>query len=593
MADSIQFILKNYSALLLLVLVFWGFGQTFLQRTGSTSGDRWLDMAIASTTGAGIFIFVLQILAAIGKLQFAILIIIILSGLILAVIQTVALVKYRANRTFFAPVRHAKNRLYWVSLVLMAAALLPTFIAPLTPPKEWDELMYHLPHANQWAQTGRLTVNEWLRYPWFPYNFNLLYSAALILRGDILAHLVHAFAGWMVTLMVYRLGVLYSNWIIATLAALIWLSLSKHFFSNSYIEMGIALFITTACATCFFWFEDSSRRGWLVLSAFMLGLAAGSKYQALTFVPLFFALLIFCDRRPSSLVLVCIAFLLPCLYWYARNLLVTGNPFNPLGAKLFGFYDWNLQDYTWQFLDIKRVANWPKPPLWPLLLVPFLKPWKQNRFLRSASIFGLYALVVWYFTSHYDRYLVPAMPVLSLLAAWAIFESISRLGSILKMRIPWFTVVCQRHALNVLGGIAAALLIIFSVNNGYKKASQVATTEEQRTDFLRQHVVAYDLLMQLHATPDLKIYQWGLEDIIYYAPNPVWGEVFGPWRYADLNGLSIPALATRLRQQGFNTLLIRDSMLAPLLPQNEFPHYFQLLGRGNGAQAFRILSPAP
>lgn len=55
-------------------------------------------------------------------------------------------------------------------MVALEAAARPTLFAPLGPPISWDELMYHLPQARQWALSGQLSVNEWLRYPWFLYN---------------------------------------------------------------------------------------------------------------------------------------------------------------------------------------------------------------------------------------------------------------------------------------------------------------------------------------------------------------------------------------------------------------------------------------
>ena len=39
----------------------------------------------------------------------------------------------------------------------------PTLLAPLSPPMAWDELAYHLPHAREWARSGRLVVTDWLR----------------------------------------------------------------------------------------------------------------------------------------------------------------------------------------------------------------------------------------------------------------------------------------------------------------------------------------------------------------------------------------------------------------------------------------------
>lgn len=589
MIEKIQFVVKNYSALILLLLVFWGIGQTLLKIIGSASGDKWIDLTIACVSGLGIFILVLQILAVTGHLKRSNINIAIFIGLLFACAQAIVMwrIKLAKKRTVLKI--HGVDKFSWFSLSLIILILIPTFISPLIPPNEWDELMYHLPHANQWAKTGKLTINEWLRYPWFPYNFNLIYAAALILRGDILAHLLHASAGWLIALMIYRIGIRYSDRGTATIATLMWIILVKDLFSNAYIELGVALFITAASVACLFWLENSSKRGWLIITAFMLGLAAGSKYQALTFLPFFFAVVIFRDRRVSSMALACIAFLLPCFYWYGRNALLTGDPFNPLGAKIFGYYDWNLQDYNWQIMEIKRVTNWPKAPLWPLLLVIFLKPWSQGRALLSASFFGLYAVVVWYFTSHYDRYLVPAMPVLALLSAWTLTQSVSRLSPIMKKLTPWCTARRQRHGLTALCGIAVGLSLIFSIQSYRKTIYRIALTPEQRTIFLRQNIVAYDLLVQLHRQPALKIYQLGLEGVIYYAPNPIWGEIFGPWRYADVIGLSVSELSSHLRKQGFDTLLIRDDPLTPFLQQIDFPQYFEHMIAGNGAQAYRII----
>ncbi len=591
MIESIKFVVKNYAALFLLILVFWGFGIALLKCICIESKDKWIDFVVACVIGIGIFILILQILAIGGWLRRSGLNVISFVGLLLAGAQLISIYRNKLVGSLYPSINNKADKSYWIGLGLIFFAFVPTLIAPLSPPRDWDELMYHLPHANQWAQTGRLTVNEWLRYPWFPYNFNLLYSVALILRGDVLAHLIHALAGWLVALLIYRLAVRYSSRVTAIIATLIWLGLTNAFFSNAYVELGLALFITTACVACLFWLEDPSKRGWLIVTAFMLGLAAGSKYQALIFLPLFFVVLIFRDRRASSIALASVIFLMPCIYWYARNASMTGDPFNPLGAKIFGFYDWNLQDYEWQLLDIKRVANWPKAPLWPLLLVPFLKPWRQNKAWRNASIFSFYILFVWYFTSHYDRYLVPAMPVLALLSAWVITESGLRLSYFMMRRLPWYTFVRNRNAWVLVVCIASFFIILSSVVNINKYSSRVASNQEQRDEFLRRHVVAYDLLMQLRQDSSLKIYQWGLEDAIYYAPNPIWGEVFGPWRYADLNGLSVSAISLRLREQGFNTLLIRDNVLIHLTQQSDFSQYFQILSLGNGAQAYRIISP--
>ena len=74
----------------------------------------------------------------------------------------------------------------------LALVALPALMAPLAPPAAFDELMYHLPYARQVAQSGSLGIHEWLRYPWFPYNYNLLYAGALLVGDDVLTHFLGA-----------------------------------------------------------------------------------------------------------------------------------------------------------------------------------------------------------------------------------------------------------------------------------------------------------------------------------------------------------------------------------------------------------------
>jgi hypothetical protein len=70
--------------------------------------------------------------------------------------------------------------------LVLAAVILPLMLEPLRPPHDWDELMYHLPYARFWAEQGGLDVNEWLRFPVFPYSMELLYAGALLVGSDVL-----------------------------------------------------------------------------------------------------------------------------------------------------------------------------------------------------------------------------------------------------------------------------------------------------------------------------------------------------------------------------------------------------------------------
>lgn len=599
MTDALSFAARHYATLAWMLLAFWGLGQTALtQGLRVRRTDPWLQWALACTSGMGLVALALQALAVAGLLRRGPLNAVLLLGLLLAAWQVWRggqAWRLGRQRAAQAPAVSAPPGTAWLRGLCAALALvmlIPTLVAPLSPPFEWDEMMYHLPHARQWAESGQLSVNRWLRYPWFPYNYDLLYAAGLILRGDLFTHLLHALGGWLTTLMVYRLGLRYAGPLTALGATAIWIGMNLWFFSNAYVDLGVALFVTGAAAACLLWLEDGSAgRGWLLVSAFLMGVAVGSKYQSLFFLPLYFAVLLWRDRRPATLAWVTAALLLPSLYWYVRNAVLTGDPFSPLGGQVFGFHDWNARDHWLQFEDLKRVANWPEFPLWPLLLTPLLRPWRSGLAWTCAAAFSAYALLSWYFTSHYDRYLVPSMPVLALLSAWTCVELLRRSTQALARHWPALTPARRRGGRWVGLALATGLVVTYAHQEWQHYAWRVSPTQAQRDQFLRQQIVAYDLLQHLRTLPGLKIYQWGLEDAIYYAPNPIWGEVFGPWRQSDLVDLSAPALAAHLRQQGFNTLVVRDNVLARLRTLPDFERHFQLLSAGLGGQAFTVLPP--
>ena len=205
--NKLGFLLGQYGALALVLAACWGWGEALLRllKIDRDPAIR-LGAPLAITLGLGIGICVLQGLAITGQLTALFVGLLIAVGMLLGAWHVLAhkpLLRWPAWRAGWQEMPLSDR---W-GLAALAAVLLSTLTAPLPPPTQWDELMYHLPHAQQWAASGRLTVNEWLRYPWFPYDFDLLYAGALLFGNDVLPHLLHALAGWLTAWLIYRLGV--------------------------------------------------------------------------------------------------------------------------------------------------------------------------------------------------------------------------------------------------------------------------------------------------------------------------------------------------------------------------------------------------
>ncbi|MCU4118369.1 ArnT family glycosyltransferase [Variovorax sp. N23] len=564
---KLGFLLSQYGALALVVAACWGWGEALLRllKIDRDPTTR-LGAPLAITLGLGIGICVLQGLAIVGYMTVHFVSLLVAVGILLGAWHALA------GR---ASLRLPAWRIGWKAmpppdrwgLAALAAVLFSTLTAPLPPPTQWDELMYHLPHAQQWAASGHLTVNEWLRYPWFPYDFDLLYAGALLFGNDVLPHLLHALAGWLTAWLIYRLGVQHLDRLTACVAASLWVLLAADDFTRAYIDMGVALFVLVAGVAYQAWRTTEDRR-WLATCAFALGLAVGSKYQALTLLPLFAVGLIWHDRRPTTWLLVVVALLVPCIYWYGRNALLTGDPFNPIGGRIFGFTDWNAADHQAQFEDLRRVRGWPAWPLWPALAAPFIPALRRSVAARRAMIMGGYMILTWAVSVPYPRYLQSAYPLLVLLSAAASVCAI-RLASSAWPFLRKRTIVLAAASLLLL---YLALMATAEVVRYWKR---ISPTLEARTALLTQRVPGYAMWTYVKAHPVGRIYQLGNEDSLFYAPQPVWGEIFGPWRYRDYASLGVADLHRKLAAEKFDALVIHTERLPQFVTQPDFARYFE------------------
>jgi len=588
MIEKIVYAIAHYLALFLFLAACWGVGRAILRRLEARSalsepGEMPLWHAIAATLGVGLYICVIQWLAIAGQLRYLPLIVALVLGLALCLLE------WRALPALGGPsMAQGWRSANWAergTLLLIALVVLPTLIAPLCPPLAWDEVMYHLPHAKQWALNGQLSVNEWLRYPWFPYNADLLFSAAMLAYDDVMPHLLSALAAWLTAYLVYLAGKRYAGRSVGFIAAIIFLSLTRNEFDNAMVDTSVTLFIFAGCLVFQLWHQQPERRALLGAAAFLIGVAAGIKYQALQVLPVLAIFLLVRTRSPRNWLIATISLLLPCAYWYARNYLLTGDPFNPLGGKLFGFSDWNLGDYQAQIEDIKRNAGWPSWVIWPALLVPFIPKVRRLPGALGALILCAAALVVWLLTSRYPRYLMPFYPLLALLSAavlhWAFLTACSRFAGNGDVSL-------QSKAATACVALALLFVLPVALKYEYKNWKLVAATARARDAILSREITGYPVLAYLREHPMGRTYQFGLEDSLYYAPLRTGGDHFGPGRYRDFAKLAPADLAGALRRAGYAGLLIHTARWPGINTRPGFAQYFTLVHQDGEVSLYQI-----
>lgn len=577
MTQKLLFVLQQYSLLLLFALSAWGWGRSALRvlRTPELGGEY--RHPAAMIVGFGWVIVLLQGLGIAGMLNSMFTALILAAGGSLCVVEMTRIAWRSALANCYAAWRaHPSNvKCAWVAAGFLWVS---TLASPLRPPSEWDELMYHLPHAAQWARTGTLTVNGWLRYPWFPYNFNLLYASALVLGSDVLPHLLHALAGWITTLLLYQWARPHFGSVSAVFAAMIWLLLARGQFGNAYIDLAVAMFALFSFVCLARWIERKDL-AWLTLASWGLGLAIGTKYQALTLLPFFAVAVLFARPAPRQLLVPLVAFCLPCIYWYGRNFVLAGDPVAPLGGKMLGFSDWNLTDYRAQFEDLRRVASVPPIVVWPCLLGVAFHLARSRKTVRLAAAYGAYALVVWALTSRYPRYLLLAYPVLAIFAVAGYHCALQSLARHVSDS--------NRERWTRLASVAVLMIAMVAPLPQLRRHwMEIAYSAQSRDALLVKKVTGYRMWAYLRERPAGRIYQFAMEDAIYYAPNPIWGEVFGPWRYSDYAALDAPALHKRLSAEGFDSLLIHTGRAGNVVAKADFDRHFSLVHEDGEVKLF-------
>lgn len=586
-----NYFIYHYVVLMLFVMSFWGIGELLVRPLSAVKHLGDMKHPIIIALGLGFSISVIQLVAILGYLNVNSLLLIFSAGVISSCIHVFFFIRDNSKR------REAINNIKAVFgsrkfyLVAIILCLLPTLIRPLGLPVAWDELMYHLPHAQQWILSGKLTANEWIRYPWFPYNYELIYAASMIMVDDIAPHLLHALAGWLVAIIVYKIAKPHFGTFNALVAVLIWLQLSKSYYGNAYIDMGLTLFIVCATTVFYSWTENTKHHALLYISAFFMGLAAGTKYQALMFLPIFFFILMAKRVSLDVFVKVSIIFLLPCAYWYLRNFLVTGDPFAPMGGKIFGFYDWNAEDFRLQFVDLDHVKSWPEWLLWAALFSLLNKKIYSNSKMKSLLIFTSYSVGIWMLISHYPRYLLPVYPFLAVFSA-AGFAFIAMIFYQNVTRIINGTINTDENTKNRHIKIASsAVLVLFIVNAlpGIKSAlKSVAWNDEKRQAILNKRITGYEVLQYQNEHAIGNTYQFGMEYAIYYAKNQTWGDHFGPGRYRDFASLSSKDLHQKLLDMKFENLMVNESVFKDITTKEEFSCYFSETFRRDPVVLYKI-----
>ena len=430
--------------------------------------------------------------------------------------------------------------------VILLAFFCTEIILNLVPPISRDALIHHLAIPKLWLKHGGIYEIPWAEYAYYPMNIDLLYALCLYFKNDIAPKFIHLAFGLGTGLLIYLyLKPKYGrNWgllgmvIFITTPIVVWLS------TTAYVDLGMTFFITASVMAFIKW-RDSEYKNikWLLLCGLTMGIAVGSKYNALIAAFILNMLLMLSvvrdkHKQTTALWYGILFFVITAFTaspWYLKNYLQTGNPFYPLFSGFFkslhhhpvleaasrstieksqqisffkmrevmygeSFWETLLIPIRMFFQGKDNSYQYFQGSLNPILIVflPFIlfsRKYGKDKVL--FVIFTVFFIIMAYFlTAKQVRYILPILPFLAILAVMGIKDLLDKIG---EKSFTFSLRFGEKIKATVRAIVFAILGILFIFNFMYLKNRTESINpfpyvlgKEAKEDFLKHHLLHYD-----------------------------------------------------------------------------------------------------
>jgi len=504
-----------------------------------------------------------------------------------------------ANLLQEGPILPTGTRLNRTLAIYLVFILILAFFQCLTPPTAWDSQVYHLTGPKLYLQAHRLPVDIDIPYLGFPPLLEMLFTAGLLLKGDIVARLIHYAYGFLTLLALFAFAGRYFNRKVAWLSMAIFYSVPSLVLISTwaYVDLGLIFYEFTAFSALIRWLEARDKR-WLALTTILCGLAMGVKYTSFI-LPITLALIIALKVRPEGLKEMAQALLLFGLLaivvaspWYLKNFFSTGNPFYPFffggtywdefrawwysraGTGLAFTAPWRLLVAPWEMtvLGIQGTESYDAT-IGPILLtvIPLLAlVWRkiapeERRVIGYAILVCLIQYLFWLYGVAQSALLVQTrllFPIFALLALLAGY-TVDKLALLTRkaFSLQWFVTTVLLLALG-LNAVSSALHFISDSPLPY-----LAGFESKKSYLTRHLGLYYTTVVHINENlpPSAKIlFLW--EPRSYYCQRDCWPDALLDkfkhltYKYHDAEGI-----AEYLHREGVTHLLLYQTGLEYIL----------------------------
>jgi hypothetical protein len=325
-------------------------------------------------------------------------------------------------------------------LVMALGAMLPTI--------DFDAIEYHLQGPKEYYQAGRIAFLPHNVYTSMPFGVEMLHLLGMevlddwwwgALAGQLLVACFAPAAAVLIAATAGRWGSERAAWF----AALVYLTTPwvYRLAELPYVEGPLCAYhaaLIWVLGMAWTWTGEARLRAALWgITGLLAGGAMACKYPALISAVLPFGLLALANsvRRRSGWLLLAYAagwgaVMTP---WLTKNILDTGNPVYPLAYRVFGGWEWDAaRESQWTaahgprpisaaaladaVLDVAGRSDWHSP-LYTMLAPLALLRRESRRLVWALWGYVVYLFLTWWLLTHrLDRFWLPLLPALAVLA---------------------------------------------------------------------------------------------------------------------------------------------------------------------------------
>jgi len=330
--------------------------------------------------------------------------------------------------------------------ILVSIAIVLTLVGVMAPAKGNDALAYHLSYAKYFAEHHAVTFIPYTSRSIWPFFMQMFFTLALLFKSILLAKCFHFSMALFCGLAVYSFCRRYINSRVGFYATATFI-LTPGVFTQAtyaYIDLGWTLYTFLGFYALLLW-DSTGKRRWLLMSAVLSGIAAGTKHLGLLtpFILCIMLLVIGGLRKRKGLGvnfgLFCSTVFVVILPYYIRPYILTGNPFYPLYVKYIGENGWqvirgfgmekgllNLIISPWALTYYPgRIFAGGESQLSPIYLafLPALALIKKgDSSIKAVMMFSGLFYICWFFVFPAARFTLPLVPFLAVLVGFVIYS---------------------------------------------------------------------------------------------------------------------------------------------------------------------------